>query len=209
VEPADRRIAPLGRAECDEAARLLAAAFRDNPLNRAVVRADGARRLRSNLAGTRASLAAIWPRATLLGARVQGRLCGVLVGVAPDALAGHAPPLLAQLRCVIGQGWGTALRWGRVHRELVALRPAEPHAYLDLLGVDAGSRGRGVGRQLLRAWLERVDAQGDASYLETDRKANVRFYERAGFRVLAEERIADTAVWRMWRPARGTRRRGG
>ena len=55
---------------------------------------------------------------------------------------------------------------------------------------------------LLRQLLERVDAERAPSYLETDRAENLPFYQRAGYSVLAEERVLGTSVWRLWRPAR-------
>mgnify|MGYP002399645183 CR=1 FL=1 len=47
-------------------------------------------------------------------------------------------------------------------------------------------------------WLEQDNAAG---YLETDRPENVEFYQKFGFSVRAEETLIGTPVWYMWRPS--------
>ena len=88
-----------------------------------------------------------------------------------------------------------------MHSELLHHHPAQPHWYLDLLGTAPDAQGRGLGSALLRELRERVDVEGASSYLETDRSANLPFYERAGYAVLGEERVLGVRVWPMWRPA--------
>jgi ribosomal protein S18 acetylase RimI-like enzyme len=81
----------------------------------------------------------------------------------------------------------------------------EPHFYLFVLGVDPLHQRRGYGRELLRVLHEDADAQGAASYLETDTDANVRLYESVGYRIESDERIAsidDLRVITMKRPPR-------
>ena len=82
--------------------------------------------------------------------------------------------------------------------------PAErPHLYLWLLGVRPEAQGAGVGSRLLRAGLDRADAQGLPVFLETATTRNVALYRRHGFEVLAEYRArADAPLsWAMWREA--------
>lgn len=82
----------------------------------------------------------------------------------------------------------------------------EPHWYLQSIGVDPGSQGDGVGSNLLRDGLERADAHGSPTYLETETEANVGFYERRGFVVL-EQHVLDALGLPIWlmqrRPPRG------
>jgi ribosomal protein S18 acetylase RimI-like enzyme len=194
----------LRRDECPAAAEVLAAAFRDNPLNRAVIGEPAARRLRANRAGSLASLEAALGRAWCRVARDAGRIRAVLIAEAPGVRPLPLPPLRTQLRALWGQGWRVAQRWSRVHFELDRLRPAEPHWYLDLLGVAPEAQARGHGGVLLAEWLARVDADGAPSYLETDRVEGRALYERAGYAVVGEERVLGARVWRMWRAARRT-----
>ncbi len=69
--------------------------------------------------------------------------------------------------------------------------PAEPHWYLMTLGTDPAAQGRGLGPALVRAGLERCDADGLPAYLESGSAANISFYEGLGFRLLGEVRVPD------------------
>lgn len=62
-----------------------------------------------------------------------------------------------------------------------AARPTEPHAYLTLLAVAPEARGGGFGMALLRAGLDRFDAGGVPTYLESSNPANDARYERLGY----------------------------
>lgn len=198
-------LAPPRLGERPEAALVLAEAFRDNPLNRAVIGGSRARRLRSNRFGSRATLEQATGRAFCRVARREtGAICGVLLAQPPAAPPLPQPGISLQLRCLLGQGFRVSRAWSRVHFELARLQPAEPHWYLDLLGVAPDARRRGFGGALLHGWLEQVDADCAASYLETDRRENVAFYEGRGYAIVGEERVIGVPVWRMWRPAQST-----
>lgn len=195
-------IVPLLAPEFAEASALLARAFRDNPLNVAVIGASStaARRERCNAIGMRNLLRAGEPHGVLRGARVSDRLAGVLVAAPPDAFPFPPPPFGAQLRTLLVQGLRVASRWRDVFVALQQRHPLEPHGYLGLLGVDPASQGRGLGAALLDDWLRGVDAEGLPAYLETDRRENLRFYGRAGFAVLEELDVVGAHVWCLRRP---------
>jgi ribosomal protein S18 acetylase RimI-like enzyme len=83
--------------------------------------------------------------------------------------------------------------------------PAERDVwYLEVVGVHPDHQGAGIGSRLVGAGLERTDATGAASYLETPSAANVRFYERLGFEV-ERDGVAllpgGPTHWLMRRPA--------
>jgi ribosomal protein S18 acetylase RimI-like enzyme len=197
------RTGPLAAEDEDAAVALLARAFRDNPLNAAVIRGGPERRLRSNRNGMRALLPMALAHGEVWGLREEGRLWAALVGVPPLRQPLPPPPLGLRLRTLFGQGLPVALRWARVFEELDRLHPEEPHWYLGTFGVDPSRQGRGLGRGLLDAWLARLDAAGEPPvYLETDRPENVPFYERAGFAVVRETAVFDVPVWCMSREAR-------
>ena len=56
-----------------------------------------------------------------------------------------------------------------------------------------------MGSALLASLLRRADAEGMPTYLETDRREHIGFYERRGFRVVDELPLFGVATWRMWR----------
>jgi GNAT superfamily N-acetyltransferase len=181
---------------------VLARAFRDNPLNVAVIRAGPARRLRSNLHSMRALLPAASDHGEVWVVREGSQICAALVSVPPLLHPLPAPSLGLRLRTLFGQGVGVALRWAQVFEELDRLHPAEPHWYLGTFGVDPSRQGHGLGSGLLAAWLAWIDVEGGDVYLETDRVENVPFYERAGFGTVGETAVLGVSVWRMRRESR-------
>jgi hypothetical protein len=194
-------VAPLEKAELAQVAAILACAFRDNPLNRAVVAsADPSRRLRANRYGMLALLPAAHDLGSVLVAKSEGSITGALVSSPPNRFPLPPPAWWPQLRCLIGQGWRVARRWGDVFDELLQLHPIEPHWYLATLGVDPSQQHRGVGTALLDAWLIGVDRSGLPAYLETDGASNVAYYQRAGFRVANQTEVLGVTVWCMSRP---------
>lgn len=76
-------------------------------------------------------------------------------------------------------------------------KPALPHYYLGVLGLDPDLHGRGIGMQLLRAFCERsaADPRSAGVYLETANPSNVSFYERAGFEETGRGRLGDATLW--------------
>ncbi|MGM9484394.1 GNAT family N-acetyltransferase [Roseateles sp. NT4] len=76
-------------------------------------------------------------------------------------------------------------------------KPAEPHYYLGVLGLDPVLQGRGIGMQLLQAFCERsaADSRSAGVYLETANPSNVSFYQRAGFEETGRGGLGDATLW--------------
>ena len=82
-------------------------------------------------------------------------------------------------------------------------RPEVPHWYLSLLATAPGHRGRGVGMGLVAAQLQRVDADGLPTYLESTNPSNVMRYQKAGFELDGYFDLPEgPRVDRMWRNPR-------
>ncbi|MBW2698460.1 MAG: GNAT family N-acetyltransferase [Deltaproteobacteria bacterium] len=201
VTPA--RVSDLEASGLEDLAWVLARAFRDNPLNLAVIGGSKERRVRSNRQGMRTTLAGALGRAMVLAAGSGSEpLAGGLVALPPLQWPLPPPPLGLQLRTLIGQGLRVARRWGQIFHELGSLHPIRPHWYLAVVGVEPDVQGRGVGSELLHHFTRQVDADAQPAYLETDRFENVALYEHFGFDVESEIRVRGVPVWRMWRDAR-------
>lgn len=81
--------------------------------------------------------------------------------------------------------------------------PTGPHRYLALLGTDPGAQGRGVGARLVQAGLDRADAEGVPTYLETQTAANVAWYARFGFTEVGTVRVGHAPpLWLLQREPR-------
>ena len=178
---------------------MLARAFRDNPLNVAVIGDSPARRMRCNRAGISALLASTRRHGLLFFAEVGTELLGALAAVPPYANPLPAPAPSVQLRTLLSQGFRVASRWGTIARRLHVLHPQQPHWYVASLGVEPAAQGQGLGASLLTRLLEHADHAGFPTYLETDRILNVGFYESRGFRVEEQIALLGVPVWRMWR----------
>lgn len=88
--------------------------------------------------------------------------------------------------------------------EFESIRPAEPHFYLSLLGTHDRHRGQGLGMQLLREGLGRIDTIGAPAYLESSNPANNRRYESVGFAPIGGFTApSGHVVTTMWRTPAG------
>jgi ribosomal protein S18 acetylase RimI-like enzyme len=84
-----------------------------------------------------------------------------------------------------------------IHKELVK----ENHWYLQNIGVDPPSQGKGFAGELLISMLSRIDKDKLPCYLETNNEKNISFYKKYGFEVLDRREIPQTGVinWSMLR----------
>jgi len=189
---------------------MLALAFRDNPMNRAIIGPNQHQRMRVNRHGMVASLVAsrrfsfrrvILAQPEAARGSQTAEPIGALIALDPSGYPVAPPPVREQIRCLWGQGPRVMQRWGRLYRLLDACHPKEPHCYLSLIAIHPERQRRGIGRSLLDAWLQDVDARAMASYLETDRSELLGFYQAAGFAVERELEAFDTPIWCLSRPA--------
>lgn len=112
----------------------------------------------------------------------------------------------AELLPMIGIFRAGLVRASRLAKQLDEVHPKKPkHWYLYMLGTRPDAQGRGTGSAMLREGLRAVDADGSAAYLESSNLRNVPLYERHGFTVVEELRIArgGPTMWRMWRDPAG------
>jgi GNAT superfamily N-acetyltransferase len=187
--------------EIPEAVGVLARGMRDNPLHVAAYGDDPERRLRCHARLMRGLFRAVPTQQPICALR-DGAIVGV-TGVAPvGACQPTATQRLRLLPGVVALGPRTAARVGRWISVWAKRDLDEPHVHLGPLAVDAHLQGEGMGSLIMQEYCRRLDAAREVGYLETDKRANVRFYERFGFEVIGEEPVLDVPNWFMRRPSR-------
>jgi ribosomal protein S18 acetylase RimI-like enzyme len=192
----------LDPSKRERAADLLARAFQDDPLFRAVL-PDAARRRRTSR----------WLYDKVLGyclrygtAHTLPSLAGVACWLRPGQTELPISRLLRSglLAMPLHMGPAAFVRFSgyldcssRQRRR----RSPDRYWYLWALGVDPPCQGRGVGGRLIRPVLREADATGTACYLETENPRNLAFYEKQGFRVAAEASVPrlGLSTWAMIR----------
>lgn len=196
-EPAVR-IRTAGRPDLDRVVDLLSAAFAGDPVVRWVIGAD-----RVNPARRRAFFRTLVGLHSLPLGGCDLTEHGAAVWVPPGQ---PEPSQWQELRQLPGlvRAFGSRLRAGaEIDALMRSHRPAEPHWYLQFVGVEPGQTGRGIGGALLAHRLAQVDAQSAPAYLESSLRTNVPLYQRHGFEVVEEIRFtADAPLeFLMVRPA--------
>ncbi|AYA25991.1 MAG: GNAT family N-acetyltransferase [Rhodococcus sp. (in: high G+C Gram-positive bacteria)] len=143
-----------------------------------------------------------------LGATDIAESDGVVGGAAMWAPPGRwRSDMWTSLRLLPGfcAALGRYMKRGRqVDETLDAAHPGEPHWYLSTIGTSPAARGTGLGTALMKAGLDRADAEHAPAYLESSKEANVPYYERFGFEVTRAIVVPDggPTLWGMWRQPR-------
>jgi GNAT superfamily N-acetyltransferase len=207
-EQDDIAVTPLRPDQLREAGAVLARSHRDDPAFGTVYRNPLVRLHALTLIFEQWCLDAFEPGrvdALLVG----DRLAGAAVWLPPG---GFPPSLRRQLR--FAPGYLPVARAAprafphlfRFMSRAARLHPRGEKWYLEIVGLDDGFRGRGLGARLLEPGLARADEQNLPCYLETAKRRNVGWYRRLGFFV------SDPALpllprgpthWMLWRPPRG------
>ena len=130
---------------------------------------------------------------------------GGLIGVATCTLPGGSPP--PELDAVRERTWAALgadamERYGHCVRAWEPLGMAKPNLHVNMLAVRPRFQGRGLSRLL----LERVHALSDelpdsaGVTLTTETAANVALYQRFGYRIVGQRRIAPgVETWGLFR----------
>jgi GNAT superfamily N-acetyltransferase len=177
----------LTPAEKPLAARIIASGMVGDPVQRSIHGPDVSTRLRgmelafgATLRETERPTLGAWEDGELLGAATYGPPGSCpLPDKRREALSKAVADLPLPARRKF-HAWRT--NWG-THD------PAEPHWHLGPFAVRVDTQARGIGSQLLEAFLELVDKHQGMAYLETDTARNVRFYERFGFEPAGRDEV--------------------
>lgn len=179
-------------------ARTLARAFQDDPVISWIIEDEAVRREKA-------------PRAFELYLRrfwldhdetyTTASTAGVCVWELPGK---WKTPVLRQLAALPAMLRINGRHTGRLLRAVASLEanhPDEPHYYLPVAGVAPEWQGRGIGAALMKPILERCDREGMPAYLEATTPRSRALYERHGFAVTEEFKLAKVGplLSRMWR----------
>ena len=92
---------------------------------------------------------------------------------------------------------------GSVFERTEHYRPAEPHWYLSLIGVEALHRNKGCGATLLQHGLRQCDREHCAAYLWSSNAQNISLYQRHGFEIVDTIQVGSSpCIFPMLRQAR-------
>jgi GNAT superfamily N-acetyltransferase len=114
----------------------------------------------------------------------KGELYGVAIWLAPGRYPWSA------WRQVRGAGWmlsvlradpGSFRAFMKTGANGARLHPADPHWYLETMGVDPAVQRKGLGGRLIQPVLEIADRDQVDCYLETAKAENAEYYARHGF----------------------------
>jgi GNAT superfamily N-acetyltransferase len=183
----------------DDCVALLAEAFATNPLH---LSAFGPERMDQNRTFFRIGLRRMFVGQSFMALRGE-RVCGyVHFNPSPFCLPApeEIPTAVATLLTPLGEALPQVIRW---FARWCRLDPEDPHVHLGPIGVVPAMQRQGIGTALMRCYIEHLEQEKIAGYLETDRPENVEFYKKFGFVVCRVEELIGTPTWYMWRPARG------
>lgn len=189
----------LRTATTDDVPRLkvvMAAAFFEDPVLRWLMPDDAKRLLR-----LRRFFAIELRYMALARGRVwtTSDLTGAALSTPPGA---WRVPLRATL--LEGTAFGIHLsRAARLGAAMERRHVRERHYYVRDVGVLPDVQGKGLGSALMRPTLDRCDREGLPAYLEASSERSAALYERLGFQVRSELRVAGSPPLRlMLRPPR-------
>ena len=178
--------------------------MRDNPVHVAAFGGDPELRQARLLRVFGGAFDAMGWQANMLAARgPDGTIVGLCGALPPGRCQLGPGKQLRLMPRMLSTGPLASLRAARWLDAWAKRDPEGRHWHLGPIAVDAHLQGMGVGSKLMEVFCARVDAAGEDTYLETDKPANVRFYERFGFEVVGEQEVLGVPNWFMLRQAGG------
>jgi ribosomal protein S18 acetylase RimI-like enzyme len=187
--------------DVDPLAGVLARAFDDDPIFRAILPDDARRRW------ALPRLFAEWTRRLHLRSGTSWTTddhAGAALWSPPGEWAITVPQQTVMAPRMIRAFGSRVLVALRVLLAIESPHPREPpHYYLRVIGCDPSRQGQGLGAALLAPMLARCDAEGMPAYLESSNEKNLSFYRRHGFEEVGEvtTHLGPKAflMWRKWK----------
>ncbi|MFI1386325.1 GNAT family N-acetyltransferase [Embleya sp. NPDC020886] len=184
-------VRPITDADIPTAVDTLARAFADYPYTRHVIAADdheGRIRRFQELCLTHIGM--VYGRVWVAD---EGRAVAVWAVPGQDSSPAFAEigPTLVEL------GGDRAAAAAAADTAIAPYRPQEPGWFLETVATAPEAQGQGLGSAVLIPGIQEAERAGHPAFLETSSEANVRFYERLGFKVTADVQLPDNGP-RTW-----------
>ncbi|WP_372683446.1 GNAT family N-acetyltransferase [Desulfosarcina sp.] len=184
----------MEKNDIQESARVLSVAMLDNPLHAAVFQGKGEKE-RIEIEKMFFNLLINLPGIVFL-AKKRKNIIGVMrMKSCQGSKAADAPKGAIDENDI---GWRKSV-W---HMEWTRQDLLKQHWHLGPIGVLPTHQGSGVGSMLMERFCMEVDACFAIAYLETEGDKNVRFYEKFGFKIVAESKIFGVKNRYMLRDSR-------
>lgn len=196
VVPVER----LAEGAGDEIVAALTAAFRGYPVMTFVLGDDDEGRLATLV--RLFVMARVLRGEPLLGVRRGTQLAAAAIASYPDGPP--APESFQALRAEVWKELGADAerRYGMYTAASATFAWDFPHVHLNMVGVLPGERGRGLARRLIDEvqGIARGRAGAEGVTLTTEDPANVALYEKLGFTVTGQVRVApELETWGLLR----------
>jgi ribosomal protein S18 acetylase RimI-like enzyme len=193
-----------------EAARMLGRAFVDDPLFAAIAPGMTNSAARATTLGELFGAMFAVERRTgqpSFGILREGKVIAAAVteGTTRPSIFDTVSSGLSQTpRLIRAIGFDGIRRALAIFQVLARNHPAEPHIYLQALGVEPGFQRQHLGGALLEHLRAQAQARTDVTgvYLETATQANVAYYAAKGYQVIGEIYPLGVKMWRMYQPVR-------
>ncbi|WP_067900752.1 GNAT family N-acetyltransferase [Nocardia vaccinii] len=192
-------------SDVPELARVLGAAFADDPIIGWLIPDSGARPRRAGYL-----FATMVRHQFLPGGGVDaafdesGRMLGAAVWAPPGGWQTSGAAQLRMLPGIVRAFRGRLRVAGDMAEQMTRHHPTEPHWYLAFIGTHPDARGRGFGHALIAPRLAHCDETACPAYLESSKPENIGYYERFGYDLTGELNVTDGGppMWPMWRTPR-------
>jgi GNAT superfamily N-acetyltransferase len=194
------QIAPLRETELPVAVAVIARGMRDNPTHVAAFGEDPIRR-EERLHRLFSHVLPVLDVSFLAARDSDGTVVGLLGMAAPGKCQPNARQRLAMMPGLLPLGPQVLFRSMQWMGAWAKQDPTAPHWHLGPVAVDSHLQGTGIGTRLMTAFCAHLDTAVGDSYLETDKAENVRFYQRFGFELVAEQDVIGVPNWFMSRRA--------
>lgn len=196
----DFNVCQLDRSQIATASEIAAKAFEDNPVFNYLIPDD----LESR------SQALTWLTSKAIAYCIQHKhiyttsdLQGIAAWLPPGAFSSQPIQLLQMALQLQLYALPSKVGWNHLGQWLNFLSVTEqahqqdmgdlPHWYLGIMVVHPSFQGKGVGSRLLQPILQRASDEGLACYLITFTEQAVCFYQKNGFEIVRNQKIAPNA----------------